>query len=91
MIARANGHATNGTPARSKPTRITRQAKATGQISADRAYTAKAFARELGAGRWALKEMRRAGLIVRKFGGRSYILGADFIRFLETCGDGAGD
>lgn len=87
MIARAMKDA----PPASKPTKITRQAKPTGQIAADRVYTAAAFSRELGAGRWALKEMRKAGLVVRRFGGRSYILGRDFIRSLETIGDGAED
>jgi hypothetical protein len=89
---RTNGHSQNAAPVTTTPapTRVIRQAKGTRQLDASKVYTLSAFSRELGAGRWAVKEMRRAGLICRRFGGRTYIISRDFVRFLEEQASGDG-
>jgi hypothetical protein len=53
-----------------------------GVIAAHEAYTLAEFSRRNRLGTWALREARRDGLIVRRVGGRAYILGADWLAYL---------
>ena len=54
-----------------------------GVIEADKAYSLKAFQQLTGMGVAALREARRNGLLVRRCGQRSFILGRDFLAYLE--------
>lgn len=55
----------------------------TGVILPDVLYSLDTFAKVTGYGRRALTEMRQRGLAVRKCGQRAWILGADFLAFLN--------
>ncbi len=54
-----------------------------GAIRADECYPLDVFARVSGLGRHALRRARRDGLVVRRVGLRSYVLGADWMTYLE--------
>jgi len=56
----------------------------TDAISADQLYTLEQFKRVSGLGVHALRVARRSGLTVKRCGGRGYVLGRDFIEFLEA-------
>lgn len=76
----------NGTQAkRFRKPKSPDEARATGpgSISMDEVYTVGEFSRRLSIGRWGLREMRTAGLVVRKFHNRSFVLGSDFADFLR--------
>jgi len=54
-----------------------------GEISAACAYTIAEFSRRTGLGRWAIRSLRRDGLVVHRAAGRNFILGQDWITYLE--------
>ena len=45
-------------------------------------YSLAEFERRSGLGRFAMQQLRRRGLVVRRISGRAFILGSDFNRFL---------
>ncbi len=52
-----------------------------GPIEPGNLYPVAVLMARAGLGRWAIRQLRRErGLPIRMLGGRSYILGADFIR-----------
>jgi hypothetical protein len=55
-------------------------------IRADAAYSIHEVKRRLGLGEWALRQMRRRGLIVRRVGRVSVILGRDLLEHIEQHG-----
>ena len=52
-------------------------------ICADKAYGLATFQTLAGLGTDAMRECRRQGLPVRRVGRRSFVLGADWLRYLE--------
>jgi hypothetical protein len=67
-----------------KPPKVTRVARVSpGIVETGAAYTMGEFSARLNLKRWGLREMRRAGLPVRRFHGRTFVLGSDFLQFLE--------
>ena len=56
-------------------------------IERDAAYTKEQFMRRLGINEDAWKGMKRRGLIVRKDAKRVYVLGSDWLAFLQQCND----
>lgn len=54
-----------------------------GVISANQAYSLEQVRQRLGLGTAALRTARRKGLIVRRVGRRSFIMGRDLLIFLE--------
>ncbi len=57
-----------------------------GQIGASDLYTIAEVKRRLGLSSWAVWRARRSGLKVYKISRRHYILGKDFIAFVESTG-----
>ena len=57
-----------------------------GVIDSDRAYSLKAFQEITGLKAGALREARQRGLLIRRAGVRSFILGRDFLDYLEKHG-----
>jgi hypothetical protein len=57
-----------------------------GVVAPDIAYSLESFKRASGLGTAALREARRTGLVVRRVGVRSFILGRDFLAWLERNG-----
>ncbi len=55
-------------------------------VRADECYPLQVFKRLTGMGNAAMRESRRRGLVVRKVGLRSYVLGKDWLRFVEEHG-----
>lgn len=55
-----------------------------GEIRSDTAYTIDALNANFGIGKGALRQARRQGLIVRRIGRRSYVLGRDVIAWMES-------
>lgn len=53
----------------------------TGEVRADAVYSYAGLARCLGWRVAMIRSARRAGLVVRRFGGRPYILGKDLVEF----------
>lgn len=53
-------------------------------ILADAVYALADFRRRTGLGAWALRQARRNGLRVRKCGGRSFVIGADWLEYLRA-------
>ena len=53
-------------------------------IQADAAYSLEDFERYTGLGCYAIRMMRRRGLRAEKVGRKTFIRGAEFIRFLES-------
>ena len=64
-------------------TEVTRTASAGGEISSGSVYTIAEFSLRTGLGKWALRQLRRDGLLVRRVHGRTFVLGTDFIDFLS--------
>jgi hypothetical protein len=60
---------------------------AKGVIERDAAYTKEEFMRRLGINEDAWKGMKRRGLIIRKDAKRVYVLGSDWLDFLQQCAD----
>ncbi len=58
--------------------------KPPGCVSADTLYTLAEIRDRLRLGPQAMREARRAGLVVRRIGRRGYVLGRDLIRFLDA-------
>jgi hypothetical protein len=56
-------------------------------VRAGECYTLPEFRRRTGLENAAIRSARRAGLIVRRVGRRSYVLGDDFLEFLRTHAD----
>jgi len=54
-----------------------------GVIDRDAAYSLAEFRRRTGLGSHALRQVRAAGLRVVEVGRKRYVLGADWLRFLE--------
>ena len=57
---------------------------ATGYVEASESFSIDGFIERLGTTRSGVSEMRRRGLIARKDGSRVRILGADYLRYLES-------
>ena len=55
-----------------------------GVISADAAYSLDQIKERLGLGTAALRTARRKGLIVRRIGRRSFVMGRDLLDFLDN-------
>ena len=55
-----------------------------GSISEKDAYTLHELKRRLGLSVWSVWRARRRGLKVRKMGGREFVLGRDFMAYLEN-------
>ena len=55
-----------------------------GSISEKDAYTLRELKQRLGLSMWSVWSARRHGLKVRKMGGRKFVLGRDFIAYLEN-------
>ena len=60
-------------------------------ISADGIYPLAAFRGRMRVGRHFMRSAVGAGLKVRRHGGRAFVTGADFLRFLEGQPEGGGD
>jgi len=54
-----------------------------GVISADAAYSLEQLRDRLGLGTAALRTARRKGLIVRRIGRRSFVMGRDLLQYLD--------
>lgn len=54
-----------------------------GVIDAAASYTLSEFRRRTGLGSYAFRQARAAGLRVVEVGRKRYVLGADWLRFLE--------
>lgn len=54
-----------------------------GEIVADAVYPLNDFMRRTGLGEKSLRQARRAGFPVRRYGGRAFVIGRDWIVFLE--------
>ncbi len=57
-----------------------------GQIGANDLYTIAEVQRRLGLSSWAMWRARRSGLKVYKISRHRYILGKDYIAFVESTG-----
>jgi hypothetical protein len=55
-----------------------------GEIRGDSVYPLEVFRQRTGLDTWAMRQARRAGLKVRRVGRRAFIIGADFLRYLES-------
>lgn len=55
-----------------------------GVISANAAYSLNQVQARLGLGTAALRTARRKGLIVRRIGRRSFVMGRDLLDFIEN-------
>jgi hypothetical protein len=58
-------------------------APVSGEISADCVYSLAEFSRRTGLGKWAIRNLRQNRLCVRRVCGRVFVLGRDWIEFLE--------
>lgn len=54
-----------------------------GPIREGECYPLELFKRNTGLSVWAFREAKRAGLKVRRVGRRGYVLGADWLAFLN--------
>ena len=59
-------------------------------IETNIAYPLSVFQERTGLGRAAMRQARRAGMPVKRFGGRSFVLGSDWINFLTSLESSAG-
>ncbi len=57
-----------------------------GQIGASDLYTIAEVQRRLGVSSWAMWRARRSGLKVYKISRQQYVLGKDYIAFVESTG-----
>jgi len=57
-----------------------------GQIGASDLYTIAELKRRLGLSSWSMWKARRSGLKVYRISHRLYVLGKDFIAFVENTG-----
>jgi len=60
--------------------------KIPGQIGASDLYTIAEVKRRLGLSSWAMWRARRSGLKVYKISRHRYVLGKDYIAFVESTG-----
>ncbi len=72
--------ATEPTSAAERP----RRSNDANPIIASGIYRIDDFIATAGLSRDAFRSMKRAGLIVRRYGKRSYVIGQDFLDFLKT-------
>ena len=56
-----------------------------GVISAQAAYSLDQVKQRLGLGTAAIRTARRRGLVVRRVGRKSFVLGKDLLAYLEEC------
>lgn len=56
------------------------------QISADKLYLLESFKSLTGLGDCWMRNARRRGLRVHRVGGRAFVLGRDFIEFVQNAG-----
>jgi hypothetical protein len=54
-----------------------------GPIATDKIYPLDVFRRTIGMGSWGVRSLRRAGLPIVKVAGRGFVLGRDFLEFIE--------
>jgi len=54
-----------------------------GVISGDQAYSLSQVKARIGLGTAALRTARRKGLIVRRIGRRSFVMGRDLLQYLD--------
>jgi hypothetical protein len=73
-----------------KPTQP-KGASALGCIQADAAYPYEEFQKLTGQGRTAMRSFRMQGLRVIRAGNRRYILGRDWLAFLESLANSKSD
>jgi hypothetical protein len=59
------------------------QLSTVGEIRKDATYTLKEFKRRLGIGDAAIRQMKRAGLPLRKIGKAKYVMGEDWFEFVD--------
>jgi len=59
-------------------------ASSPGEIRADAIYTLEEIDRRLRLGKAAIRRARRQRLIVHRIGRRNYIIGRDFINYLDA-------
>ncbi len=57
-----------------------------GQIGASDLYTIDELRRRLGLSAWAVRRARRQGLKVYKIARQKYVLGRDYIAYVEAAG-----
>jgi len=57
-----------------------------GSIGASDLYTIDEFRRRLGLSSWSLWRAKRNGLRVYRLSGRHYVLGKDYIQYVEEAG-----
>lgn len=63
--------------------------KSLAPIRGDEVYPLEIFRQRTGLDSWAMRSARKAGLRTRQVGRRKFILGADFLRYVESIDDGA--
>lgn len=54
-----------------------------GAIAADQSYPLPTFMRLTGLSLWAMRQARRKGLKLRTVGRRKFVLGSDWLKYLE--------
>jgi DNA-binding FadR family transcriptional regulator len=59
--------------------------EAPGVINAAECYTLAELMRRFGLTKSGLRQARRDGLVLRRWGKRTYVTGADVLAFLEKC------
>ncbi len=60
-------------------------------IQVDAIYPLREFMRRLGVGRHFVRSARAAGLRVRSYGNRSFVIAADFVEFLQRQAESGAD
>jgi hypothetical protein len=73
-----------------KPAPAPADAQARGVIDVNKIYTLAAFRRRVGAGDWAMRQMRRDGLRVTQIGNLRFVTGADFAAFVAAAAEREG-
>ena len=58
-------------------------------VKAGELYTLRQFMRRMGIAEAGMRQLKRAGLPVQKFGKRVYVSGTKVVAFFEGLGDGA--
>ncbi len=70
-----------------KEFKAVKEAAALGEIAADRVYPLQVFCRLQGLSDRAMRGARRRGLKLRVVGRRRYVVGAEWLRFLQSSAD----
>src|SRR5689334_23059542 len=66
-----------------KPTTTESRQRAPGVIEPGSLYTLSEFSARTGLGEWALRQARRKGLRMVRVGSAKFILGADFVAYIN--------